>query len=51
VEQNFQFAKSLGDSVAVMDDGRIVHTGRMAELAADRALQHRLLGLSLDSHQ
>jgi branched-chain amino acid transport system ATP-binding protein len=51
VEQNFQFAKSLGDSVAVMDDGRIVHTGRMSELAADRALQHRLLGLSLDSHQ
>jgi branched-chain amino acid transport system ATP-binding protein len=51
VEQNFNFAKSLGDTVAVMDNGRIVHAGRMAELAEDRELQHRLLGLSLDSHQ
>ena len=51
VEQNFHAAKSLGDSVAVMDAGRIVHTGRMAELAADSALQTRLLGLSLEAHQ
>ncbi|MDX1434352.1 MAG: ABC transporter ATP-binding protein, partial [Gammaproteobacteria bacterium] len=51
VEQNFHFAKSLGDSVAVMDSGSIVHTGTMAALAADEALQQRLLGLSLDTHQ
>jgi branched-chain amino acid transport system ATP-binding protein len=51
VEQNFHFARSLGDSVAVMDSGRIVHTGAMAALAADEALQQRLLGLSLDAHQ
>jgi len=51
VEQNFMFAKSLGDTVAVMDNGRVVHAGSMAELAEDRELQHRLLGLSLDSHQ
>jgi branched-chain amino acid transport system ATP-binding protein len=51
VEQNFHFARSLGDAVAVMDSGRIVHTGRMDALAADAALQTRLLGLSLDSHQ
>jgi branched-chain amino acid transport system ATP-binding protein len=51
VEQNFNFARSLGDDVAVMDSGRIVHTGRMDALAADSALQTRLLGLSLDSHQ
>ena len=51
VEQNFHMARSLGDEVAVMDDGRIVHTGRMADLAADEALQERLLGLSLASHQ
>ncbi|HTQ76812.1 MAG TPA: ABC transporter ATP-binding protein [Burkholderiales bacterium] len=51
VEQNFHFARSLGDTVAVMDSGRIVHTGAMAALAADAALQQRLLGLSLDSHQ
>jgi branched-chain amino acid transport system ATP-binding protein len=51
VEQNFHFARSLGDAVAVMDSGRIVHTGGMRELAADEALQQRLLGLSLESHQ
>jgi branched-chain amino acid transport system ATP-binding protein len=51
VEQNFNFAKQLGDSVAVMDDGRVVHSGAMAELAADEALQSRLLGLSLGAHQ
>jgi branched-chain amino acid transport system ATP-binding protein len=51
VEQNFNFAKQLGDNVAVMDDGRVVHSGSMAELAADEALQGRLLGLSLGAHQ
>lgn len=51
VEQNFMVAKSLGDTVAVMDDGRVVHSGSMAELAEDRDLQHRFLGLSLDQHQ
>jgi len=51
VEQNFHAARSLGDGVAVMDSGRIVHTGRMADLASDEALQNRLLGLSLDVHQ
>jgi branched-chain amino acid transport system ATP-binding protein len=51
VEQNFNFARTLGDTVAVMDSGRIVHTGRMDALAADGALQTKLLGLSLDSHQ
>ncbi|MBK8458716.1 MAG: ABC transporter ATP-binding protein [Phyllobacteriaceae bacterium] len=50
VEQNFLFASSLGETVAVIDDGRIVHRGVMAELAADRDLQTRLLGLSLDAH-
>lgn len=51
VEQNFNFARQLGDSVAVMDDGRVVHSGAMAELAEDSALQARLLGLSLGAHQ
>ena len=51
VEQNFQMAKALGDRVAVMDDGRVVHRGAMAELADDEGLQHRLLGLSLAAHQ
>ena len=47
VEQNINFAKRLGDTVAVMDDGRVVHAGTMAALAQDEALQQRLLGLSL----
>jgi branched-chain amino acid transport system ATP-binding protein len=50
VEQNLGVATALGDRVAVMDDGRVIHSGAMAELAADQALQHRLLGLSLGSH-
>jgi branched-chain amino acid transport system ATP-binding protein len=51
VEQNFNFARQLGDSVAVMDDGRIVHRGTMAALASDAGLQQKMLGLSLDAHQ
>jgi len=51
VEQNFAMAKALGDFVAVMDDGRVVHAGAMAELAEDETLQHQFLGLSLGAHQ
>jgi branched-chain amino acid transport system ATP-binding protein len=51
VEQNFGVAKALGDHVAVMDDGRVVHAGAMAELADDEVLQQKFLGLSLGAHQ
>jgi branched-chain amino acid transport system ATP-binding protein len=51
VEQNFRVAREVGDEVRVMDNGRVVHRGKMAALAADETLQNRLLGLSLDSHQ
>ena len=51
VEQNFRVAREVGDEVRVMDNGRVVHSGAMAGLAQDEALQNRLLGLSLDSHQ
>ena len=47
VEQNLNFAKRLGDHVAVMDNGRVVHAGTMQALAQDEALQHSLLGLAL----
>jgi branched-chain amino acid transport system ATP-binding protein len=50
VEQNVSFVKRLGDHVAVMDDGRIVHAGPMPQFAADRELQSRLLGLALEGH-
>jgi branched-chain amino acid transport system ATP-binding protein len=51
VEQNFRFAQALGDTVAVMDSGRVVHRGAMADLADDPALQQSLLGLDLGAHQ
>jgi branched-chain amino acid transport system ATP-binding protein len=51
VEQNFNFVRKLGDTVAVMDDGRVVHTGGMQALAEDNDLQQHLLGLSLAAHQ
>jgi branched-chain amino acid transport system ATP-binding protein len=47
VEQNINFAKRLGDQVAVMDDGRVVHAGSMQALAEDEALQQSLLGLAI----
>ncbi|WP_062407780.1 ABC transporter ATP-binding protein [Limnohabitans sp. 63ED37-2] len=47
VEQNIHFAQQLGDTVAVMDNGRVVHSGRMQALAEDTALQQSLLGLAL----
>ena len=51
VEQNFRVAEAVGDNVAVMDNGKIVHRGAMADLARDPPLQERLLGLSLEAHQ
>ena len=51
VEQNFAMASAIGDHVRVMDDGRIVHHGDMASLREDKALQEKLMGLSLEAHQ
>ncbi|MGO4706305.1 ABC transporter ATP-binding protein [Microvirga sp. 2MCAF38] len=51
VEQNFHAASVLGDSVVVVDDGKVVHRGAMSELVADSTLQQSLLGLSMDAHQ
>ena len=47
VEQNINFAKRLGDDVAVMEDGRVVHRGGMQAFASDEALQQSLMGLAL----
>lgn len=47
VEQNINFAKNLGDSVAIMDNGKVVHSGSMQALAGDEELQRALLGLAL----
>jgi branched-chain amino acid transport system ATP-binding protein len=47
VEQNINFARRLGDSVAVMDNGVVVHAGPMRELAENEQMQRSLLGLAL----
>jgi branched-chain amino acid transport system ATP-binding protein len=47
VEQNISFAKRLGDCVAVMDNGKVVHAGSMQELAVNEDMQHALLGLAI----
>ncbi|MFT4268460.1 MAG: ABC transporter ATP-binding protein [Xenophilus sp.] len=47
VEQNIHFAQRLGDTVAVMDNGRVVHAGSMDAFSADAQQQQRLLGLAL----
>lgn len=48
VEQNFSLARALGDAAVVMDDGRVAWSGEMSELAADSALQERLMGLKME---
>jgi branched-chain amino acid transport system ATP-binding protein len=50
VEQNLGVASALGDHVAVMDNGRVVHAGAMRELVEDAGLQQKYLGLSLEAH-
>jgi len=50
VEQNFYFAKSLGKNVTVIEEGRVVHNGSMADFAKDEELQAQLLSLSLETN-
>ena len=45
VEQNFAMASALGDDFYLIDDGRTVHHGSMASLAADHELKKRYLGI------
>ncbi len=47
----FSATACFPEVITIMDSGRIVHSGRMDALAADEALQKRLLGLSLEVHQ
>jgi len=49
VEQNFSLARALGDHAAVMDEGRIVWAGTMAELAGNAALRESLMGLKVET--
>jgi branched-chain amino acid transport system ATP-binding protein len=47
VEQNLVVATDLATKVVVLDQGRVVHTGEMADLAADAALTGRYLGVEV----
>jgi len=47
VEQNFIMASQLGQHYYIIDDGKIVHQGAMADLVQDRPLVERYLGASI----
>ncbi|KAA3625523.1 MAG: ATP-binding cassette domain-containing protein, partial [Proteobacteria bacterium] len=51
IEQNIAVATSISDDVAIMVNGRISRVMPASELAADRALQERLLGVGRHSHE
>jgi branched-chain amino acid transport system ATP-binding protein len=44
VEQNFRMAGKLADRYVIIEDGKSVHTGLMADLVGDEALITRYLG-------
>jgi len=46
VEQNFYMASCVGDDFYILDDGAVVHSGKMAELVDDDELQSKYLGIS-----
>ena len=45
VEQDLRVVSRLAEAVVVMAEGRVVHTGRAADLLADTSLVQRLLGV------
>ena len=45
VEQNLDFARSVGDQYHILDEGRIVHGGPMEELAARPEILRRYVGV------
>ncbi len=47
VEQNFIMASRLAQHFYIVDDGKTVHSGLMADLVQDEALIHRYLGTAV----
>jgi branched-chain amino acid transport system ATP-binding protein len=47
VEQNFKLAREVGDTCYILDMGRIVHHGSMEEVAENKELLKRHLGVSI----
>jgi len=50
IEQNIGVACAVADTVAIMVNGRVARSVPAQELAADRALQQRLLGVGRHAH-
>jgi len=51
IEQNIGVACAIADTVAIMVNGRINRSAPARELAADRELQQRLLGVGRHGHE
>ncbi|MDZ7839900.1 MAG: ABC transporter permease [Gammaproteobacteria bacterium] len=51
IEQNIAVATAISDDIAIMVNGRISRVMPARELAADRTLQERLLGVGRHSHE
>ena len=49
VEQNFIMASQLAENYYILDDGKTVHQGKMADLVQDKELIHRMLGTAMRS--
>lgn len=47
VEQNFLMASQLAQYYYILDDGKSVHSGQMADLVGNTALIHRYLGTAV----
>jgi branched-chain amino acid transport system ATP-binding protein len=45
VEQNLALAEAVGDDFVLLDDGRTIEAGSMADLARDPVLKQRYLGV------
>lgn len=46
VEQNFHMARHVGEDYFILDDGRVVHSGLMSDLADNEDLKRRYLGIA-----
>jgi branched-chain amino acid transport system ATP-binding protein len=45
VEQNFHLASMVATDYFILDDGRVVHQGKVADLAEDREIKQKYLGI------
>jgi branched-chain amino acid transport system ATP-binding protein len=45
VEQNLEFARAVGDRYFILDEGRIVHSGHMADLTEHADVLRRYVGV------